>query len=129
MAGIMRIFFKLLIKEFYAINAGYFLFFFILFFGVVSPTDLVFFHVSIILGMFNSPVLMAAVMLLWLLYISKCVFFGNKTIHKPENNFLTNLQAFSFKKQFALFFINLFLLYLPVVIYSCFVVALAGKHQ
>ena len=129
MAGIMRIFFKLFIKEFYAINAGYFLFLFILLFGVVSPTDLVFFHVSLILGMFNSPVFMAAVMLLWLLYSMKCLLFGNKTLSKPENNFLTNLQSFSFKKQLALFFINLFLLYLPVVIYSCFVVALALKHQ
>lgn len=129
MAGLKRILFKLLIKEFYAINAGYFLFFFILFFGVVSPSDLVFFHVSIMLGMFNSPVLMAVVMLLWLLYISKCVFFGIKTFGKPENHFLTNLQSFSFNKQLVLFFINLFLLYLPVVIYSCFVVAMAFKQQ
>ena len=125
----MRILFKLFIKEFYAINAGYFLFFFILFFGVVSPTDLVFFHVSLILGMFNSPVFMAGVMLFWLLYSIKCVFFGNRILSKPENNFLTNLQSFSFKRQLVLFFINLFLLYLPVLIYSCFVVTLAFKHQ
>jgi hypothetical protein len=129
MTGIQRIFFKLFIKQFYAINAGYFLFFFILFFGVVNPADLVFFHVSIMLGLFNSPVLMAVIMLLWLLYFSKCVFFGIKTINKPENNFLTNLQAFSFKRQWALFFFNVILLYLPVLIYSCFVVALAFKQQ
>src|SRR5688572_28453657 len=129
MASVMRLFFRILIKEFYAINGGYFLFLFILFFGVVSPTDLGIFHESIILGMFNSPLFMGAVMLGWFLYSTKCLLFGNKILSKPENNFEANLQAFSFKQQWALFFVNFFLLYLPEVVYSCYEIALAFKHQ
>ena len=128
MGSVMRLLFRILIREFYAINAGYFLFFFIFFFGVVSPNDLVFYHVSLILGMFNSAAFMVVVMLLWFFYNLKCLFFCSKTLNRPENIFLTNLQVFSFKKQFVLFLINHFLLYLPVLVYSGFVVGMAFKH-
>jgi hypothetical protein len=129
MVSIMRLFFRIFIRAFYIINAGYFLFFFILFFGLVSPTDLGFYHLSLILGMFNEPLFMGGVMLLWLFYNGKCILFVNNTINKPENNDLTNLQVFPFRQQFVLFGINQLLLYLPVLIYSGFVIALAFKYQ
>src|SRR5687768_5533216 len=106
MVSIMRLFLRVLVREFYVINAGYFLFFFILFFGEINPADLVFFHTSLILSMFNEPLFMGAVMLVWLFYNFKCIFFGSKTLNKPENSFLVNLQSFSFRKQSVIFFTN-----------------------
>lgn len=68
-------------------------------------------------------------MLLWLFYNVKCIFFGNKTLNKSENSFLVNLQLFSFRKQAVIFFINHLLLYLPVLVYSFFVVAMSFKNK
>src|SRR5687768_12754133 len=125
MISALRILIKTQVREFYTINAGYFLFFFFLFFGVVEPGSMIFYHKSIMLGMFNAPAFLGLVMVVWLLYNLKCIFFCSKQFTRPGNNYLINLQAFSPGRQLGLFSVIQTLLYLPVLIYSCFVVALA----
>jgi hypothetical protein len=129
MLTILRILLKIFVREFYAINAGYFLFFFILFFGVVSPGNLIFYHEALIMGMLDSVAFLTGVLLLWFSYNLKCIFFCAKVLNKPGSLFLANLYALPATAQLAVFLIVQLLLYLPVLIYSFFVIAICFREN
>jgi hypothetical protein len=129
MLSSFKLLFKIWVIQFYKLNAGFFLFFFILFFGIVHPPELISYHTSLIMGMIQSPVFLIMVLLLWLLYNSKCIGFTIKTINSPENDVLYNLQIFSLWKQFLLFGVCEAFYYLPVLIYSAFVIGFAFKEN
>ena len=114
---------KIFIVPFYTINAGFFLFAFILIFGIVFPPQLILLHRSLINGIIHSNVFTLAVLLLWLMYNLKCIFFCLRIIDREEDTILFNLQVMSPATQWILFFMCHVILYLPVLIYSCFVVA------
>ena len=113
---------KVFVKQFYLINTGFFLFCFYFFFGVVTPGQLVWYHQSLILGMLGSPVFLGIVFLLWFLYMLKCCSFCTTVIKSNESIYLQCLQALSKNKQWLLYLLISLLLYLPVIIYSCFVI-------
>lgn len=123
-----RILLKIWVTQFYKLNAGFFLFFFILFFGIVHPPELIPYHVSLIRGMIHAWQFMLVILAVWFLYSTKCVGFCLRSLEKPENSFLHSFQVFSNTKQFILYVICHFLLYLPVLIYSAFVTVFAFKE-
>ena len=120
---------KVLVKQFYIINAGFFLFLFFLFFGVVNGGTLITYHQSLILGMLGSPIFMAVVWAAWLLYNVKCFLFCTSTIKTAESIYLFSLKAISKVNQLLLYGFICTLLYLPVLLYAVFVVYMAIKKS
>ena len=125
MKNIANFLVKVLVKQFYLINAGFFLFAFLFFFGIVKNGQLIYYHRSLIEAMITSPIFMLVVWLGWLFYNFKCISFCIRTIKAADSNYLYTLKALSFSRQFLLYLFVSKLQYLPVLIYSCFVVYLA----
>ncbi len=116
---------KVFAKQFYISNAGFFLFLFFFFFGVVEGSQLISYHKSLILGMIGSPVFMAVVWAGWLLYNVKCFLFCSTTIKAAESSYLFTLKTISPSKQLLLYCFISTLLYFPVLLYSGFVIYVA----
>src|SRR5581483_208629 len=79
---------KALIRQYYRQNAGFFLFFFLLFFGIVAPSQQLAYHYAIILGMLQAPALLALVLFCWLLYAIKCIRWIGGVMQSPGHTFL-----------------------------------------
>jgi len=114
----LRFLTKLFVYPFYKSNAGFFLFFFFIFFGTVTSGTLVSYHQSLMLSFLSSPIILAGVMLLWLLYHFKCIAFCMKMINSGEGSFLYNFQTISSKTQLLLFFLLHLMMFLPVLAYA-----------
>jgi hypothetical protein len=60
---------KIFGKTFYRQQAGFFLFIFLVFFGVIAPSMQLAYHYALIRAMLEAPALMVIVWLAWFLYI------------------------------------------------------------
>ncbi|MEO5892887.1 MAG: hypothetical protein ABIQ31_21735 [Ferruginibacter sp.] len=125
MKTISSVLLKVFVKQFYIINAGFLLFLFFVFFGMVHGGLLIPYHRSLISGMLVSPIFMAVVWVAWLFYNIKCMLFCAATIKAADSGYLFTLRALSPLKQRRLYFLVCTLQYLPVLIYSCFIIYMA----
>lgn len=125
MKAIFNILSKVFVQQFYIDNAGFFLFAFFFFFGMVNGGQLISYHQSLMLSIISSPVFTGMVMLGWLLYQFKCWLFCINVLHAADSSYLFVLKGLPALKQLFLFSIISALLYLPVFIYACFVIAMA----
>lgn len=114
---------KTIVKNFYRQNAGFFLFLFIVFFGVVAPSQQLGYHYALIRGMLAAPVFLLIVCFGWLLYAGKVVAFVSGLIYSPEYLFLYQLKGLSPGHCFRVLWRMQNLLFLPV---SAYAVAIAG---
>ena len=119
---------KTLVKSFYRQNAGFFLLLFILFFGVVAPSEQLAYHYTLILGMLETPLFLGIVLFAWLLYGLKTIRFLLGSLDEPEANFLYKLATLSRGRLFRLCMGIQGLLLLPVWAYS-FVVMGVAVHR
>ncbi len=116
---------KVLVKQFYIINAGFFLFGFFFFFGIVKGELLIPYHKSLLLSIISSPLFTGIISIAWLLYNIKCIQFCSNTIKAVDSSYIFILKALPVSKQWWLYLLVSLLQYLPVFIYSCFVVYMA----
>jgi hypothetical protein len=116
---------KSLVKPYYRQNAGQFLFLFIVFFGVVAPSQQPAYHYALILGILETPVFFALVLLAWLLYGIKCSGWVTDSLEKPEYVFLSQLACLNGRQSYRLLLEVQLWLYLPVSIYSLAVTGVA----
>src|ERR1700748_21351 len=86
---------KTLAGCFYQQNAGFFLLLFVLFFGVVAPSEQLAYHYTLILGMLETPLFLGIVLFAWLLYGLKPIRFLLGSLDEPEASFLYKLAALS----------------------------------
>jgi hypothetical protein len=98
--------FKILVKSFYQQNAGFFLFIFVLFFGVVAPSQQLTYHYMLIRGMLETPLFLGIVLFIWLLYALKTSRFVLSVLDEPESHFLYSLVALSSGRIFSLHFLS-----------------------
>jgi hypothetical protein len=119
---------KTLIKSFYLQNAGFFLFLFLVFFGVIAPSQQPAYHYALIRGILAAPGFFLLVCLAWLLYALKAAGFVTRTIDAPENLFLHMLKGLSGRRCYRLLLAVQVLLFLPVWGYSLAISAVAW-HQ
>lgn len=119
---------KVFIRQFYSSNAGFFLFFFFVFFGAVEGGQLLTYHLSIMHSMLGSGAVLLLVFACWLLYHLKCVGFALKTIDQPQCSFLYNLQAADSAKQWVCCLVVYAGLYAPVLFYAV-LVAIVGFRE
>ena len=113
---------KVLVKQFYIINAGFFLFAFFFFFGIVKGELLIPYHKSLLLSIISSPLFTGIVWLAWLLYNIKCIQFCTNTIQAADSSYIYILKALPVSQQLVLYLLVSSLQYLPILVYSCFVV-------
>lgn len=116
---------KVLVKQFYITNAGFLMFIFFVFFGIVNTSQLVSYHQSLILAMISSPVFMGVVWVAWLLYNFKCMLFCTNTIKAADSIYIYTLKALSPFKQWMIYLLIATLQYMPVFAYSWFVINMA----
>jgi hypothetical protein len=83
----------MVVKAFYRQHAGFFLFVFLLFFGIVQPSTQLYFHYALIRGMLEAPALMFAVAVAWLLYGLRVRRFVLGVLEGPDALFLYKVNA------------------------------------
>src|SRR5438105_4972418 len=88
-----RLMFRLFVVPFYKANAGFFLFFFFIFFGTVNGGSLITYHASLLNSFLGSWQGLGLVFLCWTLYEIKCLLFILRITKSQEGSFLYNLQA------------------------------------
>ncbi len=128
MNSVLKLFLKTFVIPFYILNAGSFLLSFILIFGIVHPPQLIFIHISLIKGIINSGIFTSLVLSLWMLYNVKCILFCLRVIKRQDDTVFFNLQSVTAARQWILLFISHCILYLPIIIYSCFIVLIAYQQ-
>jgi hypothetical protein len=117
---------KVIVKQFYIINAGFLFFVFFVFFGMVNGAQLISYHQSLILAMISSPVFMGIVWAAWLFYNIKCILFCSNSVKAANSTYIYSLRGLSNLKQLLLYLLVSTFLYMPVLIYACFVVYMAA---
>jgi hypothetical protein len=120
---------KVMVKQFYITNAGFFLFLLFFFFGIVQAGNIIGYHLSLMHAMITSPVFLFIVMTGWLLYNIKCITFCTDRLHQSDGHFLFIARALPASKQALLFITVSTLLYLPVLIYACFLTSVSFTEK
>lgn len=119
---------KSLVKPFYRQNAGLFIFLIIVMFGAVGELDgagTIDYHYSLISGMLNNLLFFLLVFFGWFLYANKCVQFVSKMLQTPDNSYLHILLQHDRKKLYGLLLLVELMLFLPVILYSIAIIAVA----
>lgn len=122
-----QILFKVLIKQFYLRNGGFFLFLFVVLFGVAAQQGPVTLHYQLMQSILSSGTGLLAALALWVLYNLKCVSFVLNRIADEENVCLREMQALSPKTLFLLMFVLALSLFTPAFIYAIITI-LIGLH-
>jgi hypothetical protein len=117
MIAIFQFLIKTWVRPFYVINAGFFLFAFFFFFGMVNGSQLISYHLSLMQSMLQSPVMLAVVCVGWLWYAIKCLNFCGNSITAADSNYIFALKALPALRQWLLFAGIAICLYLPVLAY------------
>jgi len=125
----MAILNKTFVLVFYRQQAGWFLFIFLFFFGLIAPSLQLAYHYALIRGMLETPALMALVWLAWLVYTLKVVRFVEGVLASPDHLFLQKLRGLSPARIFARFLLVQATLLSPVVGYAGIVVGVAWYRQ
>lgn len=109
---------KLFVFQFYRMNAGFFLFWFLFFFGIVPPFNLYLYHTQLISFELSSYWMLACVMLCWSLYSRMCIRFFENIIVKYKNSFTHIFQAVDNRNLVVILFTYHVLAFLPVTLYA-----------
>ena len=127
--AIFKIFFRLLVLQFYKLNAAFFLFMFLFFFGIISPGMQIPYHLSIIHSEINSYFVLGFVIGCWLVYNLKCVSFFKTIVYKYRSSFLHELQTINEKKLLLLVMVSHGIIFLPVTAYAFVVTCIAFQQN
>ena len=127
MLRITALLYKVLAEPFYKVNSGFFLFVFLVLFGLVEPGQVVNFHASLMQVVASSVAGMLLAMGAWLLYGYKCSSFVLSSLEKPAHTFLISLQGWPVARQVLVFFFCQLILYLPVLVYAGFVISIGWR--
>jgi len=84
---------KTLVRAFYREHTGFFLFVFLVFFGVVQPSTQLYFHYALIRGILETPAFMGLVALAWALYGLRVRRSIIQTFGDPDARFLYKVNA------------------------------------
>lgn len=125
---VIKILQNVFVVQFYKANTGFFLFCFVVLYGVVAPGMLISYHLSLIQGMIQSFSFLGFVIVFWLLYTVKCIDYTDKQLNDPRQLFLFSLHTLSNQQQFFYLLYVHTLIYLPVWGYASIVAMIAAKQ-
>src|SRR6186713_1361113 len=95
---------KSLVRQFYVQNAGFFLFIFLVFFGVVAPSQQPAYHYALIRGILAAPAMLILVLAAWLWYAFKCSRWIIGRLQNGDHIFLRILPSLGKTNPFFLLF-------------------------
>jgi hypothetical protein len=119
------------VKPYYRQHAGFFIFIFIIFFGVVGVVDgagILAFHYSLIRSILVNPSLLLLLLFLWTLYAKKCEQSILNVLWRPAFSFLNILSLLEKKILYRQMFAVQVLLFLPVIVYAI-VICIVGIYH
>lgn len=116
---------KILVTAFYREHAGFFLFVFLVFFGVVQPSAQLYFHYALIRGILEIPAFMGLVALAWGLYGLRVRRFILQTLGDPNAMFLYKANALPLPRTIVQSVRTAAVLLGPVIGYAGIIVAVA----
>jgi hypothetical protein len=116
---IFNIYWKIFVLPFFQRNTGLFLFLFVVLFGVAQNPKL--YHIQLMQSILSSNITLFVVIIFWLLYGIKTVFFIVNTLQEPANSFLINMQMVNPKITKAIHILVQLLLLAPILIYAIIV--------
>jgi hypothetical protein len=127
---IAKILQSVLVKHFYKLNAGFFVFLFFAMFGVVRGGQLIEFHLGLIQAILGGPLFLLSIICIWGLYTLKCINYISKRMMEPGLSFLTCLNRLPKKQVWAWMSFVHFEVYFPVLAYVAIIISVAIKaHQ
>lgn len=116
---------KSLVRQFYIQNAGFFFFIFMVFFGVVAPSEQPAYHYALIRGIIATPAMLALVMTGWLWYAFKCCRWTIGLLQSPDHRFLHMLVLKGRSPLFKLLLRIHAALHMPVLGYALAIIGVA----
>jgi hypothetical protein len=96
---------------------------------MVEGSQLLNYHLSLIIGVINSTLFFLGVLAVWLLYGIKSLQFVTSQIAKPENSFFYAVASLPHHTQVLLFFIVHLLIHEPVWLYALAIVGVAFTYH
>lgn len=124
MFDLSNIFTKVFAREFYRLNAGFFIVISTLTFGFMSGKE----HRALAEFFIASPLLTLIPLAIWIVYALKVISFNRQRLAQSENTFLYNFSVLSFPKQLWVAIQTLVLQFAPVILYASFLILMAIKH-
>jgi hypothetical protein len=122
-----QVLYKLLVNKFYKLNAGFFLFLFIVLFGIMPGADTIILHRQLMLAAVSSWAGLTIMTIVFGAYALKCVLFVLRELATPENVFIYNMQGLTNGRQLRLLFFVFTSLLSPVLIYGAITVAAGAQ--
>jgi hypothetical protein len=116
---------KVLVKEFYRLNAGFFLVIITLTFGFMSGVE----HRALAEFFIASPVIVMIPVTLWTIYTIKIINFNRQQLFRGENRFLHDIALLPTLGQWMAFVSSLVSQLLPAILYGVFLILMAWKHS
>ena len=114
---------KILLSAYYRQNAGFFLFLFVVFFGIVAPSQQLAYHYALFQGMLAAPAFLFVVGVAWLLYAGKVFRFVTRVIDSREGLLLYQLKSLPPRRCYGVLLKVQSVAFLPV---SAYALAIAG---
>jgi hypothetical protein len=116
---------KTLVRSFFLQHAGFFLFLFIVFFGIVAPSQQLGYHYALIRGILEAPGFLALIAFAWLLYAGKVMQFVFRVLDSPEGLFLCGMRCLAPAQCCRLLLRVQHRLFLPVSGYAAIIAGVA----
>jgi len=119
-------------RSFYRENAGLFVFFMVITIGAVGQLNgagLMDYHYSLIMGMLTNRFFFLLVLLMWAVYVRKCMAFVLERLQEPRYSFLYILRLSGRTSCFLLMLLVQLLLFAPVLVYASLVTGVALWHH
>src|SRR5580692_2012302 len=119
---------KTLVRSFYLQHAGFFLFLFVVFFGIVAPSQQPGYHYALIRGILEAPGFLALVAFAWLFYAGKVVQFVFRVLDSPEGLFLCRTSCLAPLRCYLLLLRVQHRMFLPVSGYAVIIAGVAIRR-
>jgi hypothetical protein len=116
---------KVFAKEYYRLNAGFFLLVLTLTFGFMSGAE----HRALAEFFITSPFLLLMPVGVWIIYLIKMINFNRSQVGFPQNQFLYAFTLHSPMRQIIPLFVTVAIQFIPAMLYGIFLVIMALKHS
>ena len=124
----LSVYIKTLAREFYAQHAGLFIFLFYMIFAAVEPGQMLSFHLSLLIGISASPVILGIFLLLFTVYALKGFLFIRQKLNQDIYQFIYISNAAARKTQILNWFGLFMVICLPMFIYAVMLFITAVLH-
>ncbi len=115
--------------SFYRQHIGLFLVAFYLLFGAVEGSQLIGYHYAIIMAISSSPLVLALLFVVWVLYALKTLFFVKQQLLRESYAFVKEISRLPKNVQYRLWFKVYAFVLTPILGYASLVIFIAIKHQ